>query len=159
MTNCIMLVGKIKEFIKINNAVQIKIEIVRNEEKKDLIPIVAFDKLGEVLNDEKVLHLIAMYEEAIKQFELFKKENERFITASERNEKLESTLKEKYFLPSSSSIEEKYLYRPVFPETGCMKKLFSPSSRTYSLSVYNFRNSALLILSFLKVIMPLSTPV
>lgn len=47
MANCIMLVGKIKEFIKINNAVQIKIEIVRNEEKKDLIPIVAFDRLGE----------------------------------------------------------------------------------------------------------------
>ena len=65
---------------------------------KKIDPNITFDKLGEVLNDERVLHLIAMYEEAIKQFELFKKENERFITASERNEKLESTLKEKYFL-------------------------------------------------------------
>ena len=61
-------------------------------------PKISIDKLRDFFKDDRVKHLIVMYEEAIKQYELFLEEEKEIISREKRNEKLEQVLKDKYYL-------------------------------------------------------------
>ena len=61
-------------------------------------PKISIDKLRDFFKDNRVKHLIVMYEEAIKQYELFLEEEKEIISREKRNEKLEQVLKDKYYL-------------------------------------------------------------
>ena len=49
-------------------------------------PKISIDKLRDFFKDDRVKHLIVMYEEAIKQYELFLEEEKEIISREKRNE-------------------------------------------------------------------------
>ena len=71
-------------------------EILPLLEKID--PNITFEGLEEFFQNDKVKHLLAMYETAKEQYNLFLEENKDIFSTQEQNEKIDELLKEKYYL-------------------------------------------------------------
>ena len=61
-------------------------------------PKITFDKLKDFFKDDRVKHLIAMYEAALMQYELFLNDEKELISSAEQTEQLERLLNDKYYL-------------------------------------------------------------
>ena len=65
---------------------------------KKINPDITIEDLDTLFEDERVIHLLAMYEASKEQYTSFLEENNEIISTQEKNEKLEELLKEKYYL-------------------------------------------------------------